>query len=327
MKKKLLILIAALCSLLFALSACGESGAEKPAPADPSKILVAYFSATHHTEGVAEKIAQATGGTLHEIVPETPYTAEDLDYNSDCRANAEQRDPSSRPAIQGSVENMAEYDVLFLGYPIWWGEAPKIIYTFLEEYDLTGKTVVPFCTSGSSGIGSSAQHLHALAEGANWLEGKRFPQDASESAVGEWIASLGLKPAAGDPEEKTESGTMTDTIYLTIGDREIAVKLEKNAAADALLELLRESDITYTAHGYGGFEMVGALGHSLPRSDERMTAEAGDVILYSGDQIVLFYGSNTWSYTKLGKMQDVSSGEIEELLTAADGIAVTIGLK
>ena len=122
-----------------------------------------------------------------------PYTSEDLNYsNSDCRANQEQNDPTTRPAISGSVENMEDYEVIFLGYPIWWGDAPKIISTFLETYDFDGKTIVPFCTSGSSSIGSSADDLDALTQGAAWLEGQRFSGSASQGTVSQWVDSLGL---------------------------------------------------------------------------------------------------------------------------------------
>ncbi len=118
---------------------------------------------------------------------------------------------------------------------------------------------------------------------------------------------------------------MIDTIYLKIGTHKITVKLEKNSATKALAELLSEGDISYTAHDYGGFEKVGDLGHTLPREDKQMTTEAGDVILYSGDQIVLFYGSNSWSYTKIGKMQGTAD-EIKEILTQNNPVTVTIGL-
>ena len=131
-------------------------------------MLIAYFSATNNTEGIANHLDAILDADLYEIVPETPYTSADLNYNTDCRANREQNDASARPAISGSVDNMEQYDVIFLGYPIWRGQAPKIIYTFLESYDLSGKTIVPFCTSGSSGIGSSATNLRTLASSATW---------------------------------------------------------------------------------------------------------------------------------------------------------------
>lgn len=118
------------------------------------KILVVYFSATHTTQGVAKKIADVLNADLYEIKPQDPYTDEDLDYNNDkSRSTIEMNDPDARPAIAGSVKNMEQYKTVFLGYPIWWGEAPRILSTFVESYDFSGKTMIPFCTSGGSGIG------------------------------------------------------------------------------------------------------------------------------------------------------------------------------
>lgn len=160
-----------------------------------NKVLVAYFSATGSTKGIAEKIAAAAGAELYEIQPEIPYTSEDLNYNSsDSRANAEQNDSSARPGITGSVANMEQYSTIFLGYPIWWGQAPKIMYTFVEQYNLSGKTIIPFCTSGSSGIGTSATNLQAAdTNQATWLAGRRFSGSAPDSEVTDWISGLGLQ--------------------------------------------------------------------------------------------------------------------------------------
>ncbi len=169
-----------------------------PTPSEGGRILIAYFSATNNTEGIANHLDAILEADLYEITPETPYTSADLNYNTDCRANREQNDASARPAISGGVDNMEQYDVIFLGYPIWWGQAPKIISTFLESYDLSGKTIVPFCTSGSSGIGSSATNLHALASAATWMDGQRFSGSASQAAVESWVNGLDLTstPAA-----------------------------------------------------------------------------------------------------------------------------------
>jgi flavodoxin len=166
-------------------------------PADGAKVLVAYFSATNNTRPLAEYIADAAGADLYEITPAVPYTSADLNYNdSSTRATVEQNDASARPAISGSVENMADYDVVFIGYPIWWGQAPRIISTFLESYDLSGKTIIPFCTSGSSGIGSSATNLHSLAPNANWLAGQRFSSGTSRDTMANWVNGLELDIAA-----------------------------------------------------------------------------------------------------------------------------------
>lgn len=182
-------------------------GASTETPAAPetpntpagSKVLIAYFSATNTTEGIANHLNAILDADLYKITPETPYTSADLNYgDSSSRATQEQNDANARPAISGGVDNMEQYDVIFLGYPIWWGQAPKIIYTFVESYDLNGKTIVPFCTSGSSGIGSSAANLHPLASGATWLDGQRFGGGTSQSAVESWVNGLNLTltPAA-----------------------------------------------------------------------------------------------------------------------------------
>ena len=160
------------------------------------RILVAYFSATGTTKGVAEKIAAVTGGELYEIVPAVPYTQEDLNYsNSTTRATAEQRDPDARPEIKDGIADMDSFDVVFLGYPIWWSKAPKIIYTFLESYDFSGKTIVPFCTSGSSPISGSLSDIQALASDAIWLSGERFSGSSTQDTVRNWINSLEYEKA------------------------------------------------------------------------------------------------------------------------------------
>ena len=170
---------------------------ESPAGTDTesagSQVLVAYFSATGTTEGVAENIASGLDADLYEIVPEEPYTDADLDYHdNNSRSTVEMNDPSSRPAISGSVENMEQYSIVFIGYPIWWGEAPRIVSTFMESYDFSGKTIVPFCTSGGSGIGSSASNLEELTSGATWIGGQRLNGSDSQDTVMEWVNSLGL---------------------------------------------------------------------------------------------------------------------------------------
>lgn len=160
---------------------------------DTVRILVAYFSATNTTEGVAKTIADGLGADLYEITPEQPYTDADLNYHDDnSRSTIEMNDPNARPAISGSVENMEQYDIVFLGYPIWWGEAPRILNTFMESYDFSGKTIVPFCTSGSSDVGSSAKNLTNFTEGATWLGGTRFEGGSSRETIVDWVNNLGL---------------------------------------------------------------------------------------------------------------------------------------
>lgn len=162
-------------------------------PEDSANILIAYFSCTGNTESIANHLGSILDADVYEITPEVPYTDADLNYGDpNSRTSIEMNDPNARPAISEGVENMEDYDIIFLGYPIWWGDAPRIIRTFLESYDFSGKTIIPFCTSGSSGIGSSASDLEALTEGATWLDGQRFSGNASEATVESWVNGLDL---------------------------------------------------------------------------------------------------------------------------------------
>lgn len=171
----------------------GSNNSERENGTEEHRSLVAYFSATGTTKGVAESLADGTGADLYEIVPAEPYTDDDLDYHDDnSRSTIEMNDPSSRPEISGSVDHMEQYEVVFIGYPIWWGEAPRIVSTFMESYDFSGKTIVPFCTSGGSGMGSSAANLEQLTSNAEWLSGQRFDGGSTSDEMAEWAGSLGL---------------------------------------------------------------------------------------------------------------------------------------
>ena len=156
-----------------------------------SKILVAYFSASGETAKLAKTVAEVTGGNLFEIKPEVAYTAADLDWmDKHSRSTVEMNDEKSRPAIAGEVADMAQYDTVFVGFPIWWYQAPRIIETFLESYDLSGKTVIPFATSGGSGMGKTAEILKASCPGAKVDTGKRLSSRESAASVQKWVESL-----------------------------------------------------------------------------------------------------------------------------------------
>lgn len=151
------------------------------------KTLVAYFSASGQTAKLAKTLAGVTGGDLFEIVPETAYTAADLDWmDKKSRSTIEMKDPKSRPAIAGKVADMAQYDTVFVGFPIWWYQAPRIIETFLESYDFSGKTVIPFATSGGSGMGNTNAELAPSCKGAMLKEGKRFSSSTKEAELKLW---------------------------------------------------------------------------------------------------------------------------------------------
>lgn len=152
-----------------------------------SKVLVAYFSTSGVTAKLAERLASAIGADLHEIKPEKPYTSADLDWrDSNSRSSVEMKDKSFRPAIANSVENMDQYDTVFVAFPIWWYVAPTIINTFLEAYNLDGKKIIPLATSGSSGMGNTNKELAPSCKGATLEEGKRFAANAGEKELADW---------------------------------------------------------------------------------------------------------------------------------------------
>lgn len=155
-----------------------------------NSVLVAYFSAEGTTRAVAERLAEAIGADLFAIEPKIPYTAADLDWtNKKSRSSLEMNDPKSRPAVAGKVENMKDYRVIFLGFPVWWYREPSIINTFVESYNLAGKTIVPFCTSGGSPIGKADQNIQALAPEADVVQGKRFAAGVSASDLKAWASA------------------------------------------------------------------------------------------------------------------------------------------
>jgi len=250
-----------------------ESEPEAETPENSgSKILVAYFSCTNTTEQIAEWIADYTGADVYEIIAADPYTDEDLAYYTGGRADQEQSDDSARPEIDGSVDDISQYDIIFLGYPIWHGQAPKIVYTFLESYDFGNITIIPFCTSHSSGIGSSAENLHSLvSDSVSWDDGRRFSGDATESDVIEWVESLDLPES--NVSEVSQVGVFnfeTKTVLLNSGyempimglgtyslsDEECAVSIA------ALLEA--GGRLIDTAYMYGN---EAAVGEAIRNSD------------------------------------------------------------
>ncbi len=153
--------------------------------------IVVYFSATGTTKGVAERIASVTGADAFELIPAEPYSDADLDWNDDnSRTTIEMNDPNVRPAIANDTVDLNSYTTVYIGYPIWWGDAPRMMSTFVEAHDFDSKTVIPFCTSGSSPIGRSGENLASQAGSGNWLAGGRLDANISESEIQDWISNM-----------------------------------------------------------------------------------------------------------------------------------------
>ena len=306
--KKIIPLLSSLLFLFGCSSQTSQSNTqaeEKTIQPGNKQTLVAYFSVTNHTERIANFAQEILDSDLFEIVPKQEYTSEDIDYNSDCRANREQNDDTARPEILNHIQDISQYDTIVLGYPIWWGQAPKIMYTFLESYDFSNKTILPFCTSGSSSMGSSATNLSKSASNATWLEGKRFSASSSKEEVQNWLEEY-------INEEKE--------MKLEIDQKALNVTWEDNDSVKALKKLL---PLNIHMHEYGGFEQTGSIGSSITRNDTQMDVAPGDIVLYNGNAISVFYSRSSWSYTRLGKIQ-ASESELNSLLNKS---SVTFTLK
>ena len=191
MKKLMAAMLTLSILMTMVLSAVMPASAEEAS----NHILIVYFSATGTTKGVAEKLQEALNADIYEIVPEEPYTAADLNYNDrKSRTSIETDDPSCRPAIAGELPDLTTYDTILIGYPIWWGDVPRIVSNFVEQVDLTDKTLAVFVTSGGSGLGSSMKHLEQQAGSGTWLEGKRFSERTTVEDLSSWAKSLGIEP-------------------------------------------------------------------------------------------------------------------------------------
>ena len=184
---KIILTLIAVMTLSFA--ACAQNKGEKSMQTE-NKPLVIYFSATGTTAKAARTIAEVTGGTLYEIVPQQTYTVDDLDWNDkQSRSSVEMNNPQARPALKDTKLDVTTYDVIFIGYPIWWDQAPRIINTFIESHDLKGKTLVPFATSGGSGISNSVKELRKAYPNLEWQDGKLLNR-ASRNTIQNWINDM-----------------------------------------------------------------------------------------------------------------------------------------
>ncbi len=276
----------------------------QPEQAAHGDTIVVYFSRTNNTEKIAQYLIDLTGADSYEIEAAMPYSDADINYSdSACRANQEQTDKSVRPEIADPIASLDGYDTVFLGYPIWWGQEPRIIDTFLESYDFSDKTVIPFCTSGSSGIATSEQQIASLVPIGEQLAGRRFAASATKEDVQAWYDTL--------PLAKEETAMM---LQIQVGNKTLTASLADTEAAQELAKQLKTAPVTVTLNEYGGFEKVGKLPWSLTRTDEQISTESGDIMLYQGNQMTIFYEPNAWSYTRLGHIENVTQEELRSIL-------------
>ena len=308
MKKLILSLFVIL--TLFTITACkkeekkeeqnNNNQEQKEEVKTNDNSVVLYFSATGTTKKIAERIADKSGSDIIEIVPKEEYKSEDLNYNSDCRANREQQDSKARPEIKNTID-LSKYDTIFLGYPIWWGTNPKIILTLLDTYVLTNKVVIPFCTSGSTGIEGSVNDLRNYNSKLNIKDGKRFSSSDSDEVIMEFINKYQV------------INNEVSTMKAIINNKEYVINLESNETVNSLIKLL---PMEITMNELNGNEKYIYLDNTLPTNSYNPNRiNAGDVMLYGNNCLVIFYKSfdTSYSYTKIGhidNLPDLGNGSI-----------------
>lgn len=305
-----------------------EEQNENPVTVEPSgKTLVVYYSFTGNCKTLAAVLAGYAGADVLEIQPAQEgldYAANNYAIGSSLIAAIREKpnDPASYPAIKAVNRDAADYENIVIVTPLWWSNMAAIMqsYLFMEGSKLKDKKVGLIVSSASSGISSVVADAKRLVPEAKWageaLWINNSNRSKSDELVKEWWDGL----------NKSED-TMPVEIKITVSGKSLPVKIEDNVATKALVAALREASITYEAHDYGGFEKVGRIGRTLPSGDSQITTQPGDVILYASDQIVLFYGSNSWSYTRIGKIQYGTLDELKTFLQAGKGnISVTLSL-
>lgn len=305
-----------------------EEQNENPVTVEPSgKTLVVFYSFTGNCKTLAAVLAGYAGADVLEIQPAQEgldYAANNYAIGSSLIAAIREKpnDPASYPAIKAVNRDAADYENIVIVTPLWWSNMAAIMqsYLFKEGSKLKDKKVGLIVSSASSVISSVVADAKRLVPEAKWageaLWINNSNRNKSDELVKEWWDGL----------NKSED-TMPVEIKITVSGKSLPVKIEDNVATKALVAALRDASITYEAHDYGGFEKVGGIGRTLPSGDSQITTQPGDVILYASDQIVLFYGSNSWSYTRIGKIQYGTLDELKSFLQAGKGkISVTLSL-
>ena len=293
------------------------------------RYLVLYCSRTGNTERMAQTIQSTLDCDMIEVVPETPY---DDDYNAmleRARTELAAIGQGAYPAISTSIENFEDYDIVFVGYPVWYGHMATPMQTFLHNHAnlLSGKRIALFASSGSSGISTSERDAASLVPDATFEESMLLTSSTlgdMDSRIPAWLEELGASREESGDGDTPVTG---NSIRLTLDNGTIfTATLAENSSAEALKALLAEDDLSIEMSDYGNMEKVGPIGQSLPRNDEHITTSPGDLILYQGSNLVIYYATNTYTFTRLGKIDNVTQAELKSAL-GEGGVKVTLSLE
>ena len=298
-----------------------------PTPGGNGRYLVLFASRSGNTERMANEIREQLDCDILEVEPQTSY---DNDYNS-MLSRAQEELAAIRqgnyPPVKTSVESFEDYDMIFVGYPIWYGSMATPMQTFLHSHasKLAGKRIALFATSGSSGISASVSEARALCPDAEFTETLLLTQNAleqMESRINSWLEQLNA-----NNNNNNEGNMQTNTLKLTVGDKTFTATLVENSSTQALKERLAQGSLSIRMSDYGNMEKVGSFGFSLPRNDQQITTSPGDLILYQGNSFVIYYDTNSWNFTRLGKVDGITTrSEMLDMLGGEGDITVTLSL-
>ncbi len=328
--QKILLFLAAM--LLCCCSADNEVKAETPAntgnTGNTGKTLVVYYSYTGNCRAIVNTLTSQIEADVLEIQPAEKgqkYEANNYALGTQLlnAIKAHPNDIGSYPAIDPVTTSLSGYQNIIIVTPLWWSQMAAIMQTYLFQsaYEMAGKHVGMIVSSASSGISGVVADAKRLLPDVTWMGDALWINASSHarraSLIEDWLKTLNF----------SNEETSMDKMYITIGGQTQGVTLVDNVATRALVEKLKQAPVTVTLNSSGGFEIWGALGFSLPTSNQQTTAQAGDVILYNGSNICLFYGSNSWSYTRIGKIEGLSESELRTFLKAGESnISVTLSL-
>ncbi|MBQ0068543.1 MAG: NAD(P)H-dependent oxidoreductase [Bacteroidales bacterium] len=295
------------------------------AAASDNKTLIVYYSYTNNTEQIVDDLKTLVKADVIEVEP----VNKSLDYAANGYAigteqlnkiKANPNDESSYPAIDPVTVDMTKYNTVIIATPLWWSQMASNMQTFLFKYgkEMVGKNIGLIVSSHSSGIsGVEADAKRLVPNGkffakSLWINASKHSQ--RKALLEQWLKDINYNENANG-----------NTMKLQVNNSTLKVKLADNAATKALLERLKEGAITYNAHDYGGFEKVGALGFSLPSNDTFITTEAGDIMLYTSNQLCIFFDSNSWDYTPIGKIEGMTKQQLKDAFGTGE-VSITLSL-
>ena len=313
------------------MMACQSDEVNATPPADNNttniggKTLIVYYSYTNNTEQIVDDLKTLINADVIEVEPEN----KNLDYAANGYAIGTEQlnkikenpnDESSYPAIDPTEVDMSKYNTVIIATPLWWSQMASNMQTFLFKYgkEMAGKNVGLIVSSHSSGISGVEADAQRLVPNGNfhskslWINASKHSQ--RKSLLEEWLKEINFNDNTND-----------NTMNLTVNNRTMKVSLADNAATEALLARLKEGSVTYTANDYGGFEKVGALGFSLPTNDTYITTEPGDIMLYTGNQLCIFFDSNSWEYTRIGKIEGMTQQQLKEAFGSGN-VSITLSI-